>query len=362
VLQVNRQFFFEAMRTLVAVGVALLLALIIIFSVSEDPQFALERFLMGPVTNLRNFGNVLEMSIPLIFTGLAVSVMFMAKQFNLSGEGAFFFGAVGATIISLSLPLPPVLLAAAAILFGGIVGGLGGTIPAVLKARLNASELVSSLMLNYILFWLGIFLINNYFRDAMAGAMASYRFPDAARLPRILEGTRLHAGIFVAVAMIILVYFFLYRSRWGYALRMVGLNIKFAEFSGINTKSVILYSQIIGGFIAGIGGAVEILGMYTRFSWFQSPGYGWDGVIVAIMARNNPLLIPVFAFFLAYLRIGADIMARVSDVPSEVVAIIQGIMIMLVTAERLLAGWRHRVTVREKMKISPPEEGGVQNG
>jgi general nucleoside transport system permease protein len=359
---VNRKLFFEAMRTLVAIGVALLLALIIIFAVSDDPTFALRRFLLGPFSNLRSFGNVLEMAIPLIFTGLAVSVMFMAKQFNLGAEGGFFIGAVGASIIALTLPLPAVLLPVVAILFGGICGGLGNTIPAVLKAKLDASELVASLMINYILFWFGIYLINNYFRDEMAGAMASHRFSDAARLMRIIPGTRLHFGLIIAVVMIVLIYLFLYKSRWGYALRMVGLNIHFAEYSGINTKSVILYSQIIGGVIAGIGGAVEILGMYSRFSWFQSPGYGWDGVIVAIMARNNPLLIPVFAFFLAYLRIGADTMARVTDVPSEVVAIIQGIMIMLVTAERLLSGWRHRLTVKEKMKTAEVKTGGEQNG
>ncbi|MEN1759836.1 ABC transporter permease [Anoxynatronum sibiricum] len=361
----NKRVLFETIRTLVAIGVALLLALIIIFSVSDEPGYALERFLLGPVTNLRNFGNVLEMAIPLIFTGLAISVMFMAKQFNLGAEGGFFFGAVGATALVLTFNLPPVILPVAAIIVGALAGGLGSALPAVLKARMGASELVSSLMMNFILFWLGLFIINNYFRDAMAGAMASHRFPDAAKLTRILPGTRLHFGIFIALAMVVVVYLFLYRSRWGYALRMVGLNIRFAEYSGINTKSVILYSQIIGGMIAGMGGTVELLGMYPRFTWFQLPGYGWDGVIVAIMARNNPLLVPVFAFFLAYLRIGADIMARVTDVPSEVVAIIQGVMIMLVTAERLLAGWRHRMVVKDKMKAAEAAEvegGGVQHG
>lgn len=356
----RRTIFFEIMRTLVAVGVALLLALIIILSVSENPRFALERFLIGPFTNLRYIGNILEMTTPLIFTGLAISVMFKAKQFNLIVEGGFFIGAMGASIVAITLPLPPVILPAVAIFFGGLLGALGGAVPAVLKARLNASELVSSLMLNYILFWSGIFVINNYFRDITAGAMVSYRFNPAAQMMRIFPGTRLHFGIFIAMVMVVAVYLFLYRSRWGYALRMVGLNIRFAEYSGINTKNVIVYSQFIGGLIAGIGGAVEILGMYNRFSWSQLPGYGWDGIIVAIMARNNPLLVPVFAVFLAYLRIGADIMARFSDIPSEVVAIIQGIMIMLVTAERLLSGWRYRMVVKEKMKAVALESGSTE--
>jgi len=359
---VVRRIFFETARTIVAIGAAFLLALIIIFSVSEDPGFALYHFIVAPLTTMRYIGNILEMTVPFIFTGLAMSMMFTAKQFNLGAEGGFFIGAVGATAVAITFEMPPVVLPFFAILAGGIAGGLGSTVPAVLKAKLNASELVSSLMLNFILFWFGIFLINNYFRDEMAGAMASYRLNPDARLFRILPGTRLHFGFIIALLFVVLVYLFLFRTRWGYAIRMTGQNIKFAEYSGINTTAVIIYSQIIGGFLAGIGGAVELLGMYSRFSWFQSPGYGWDGVIVAIMARNNPLLIPIFAIFLGYLRIGADVMARFSDVPSEVVAIIQGIMIVLVTAERLLAGWKHRVVVREQMKLEELKNGGLNNG
>lgn len=103
----NKNILFETMRTLVAIGVALLLAFIIIFSVSEDPGYALQRFLLGPLSSLRNFGNVLEMAIPLIFTGLAISVMFTAKQFNLGAEGGFFFGAIGATALALTFNMPP---------------------------------------------------------------------------------------------------------------------------------------------------------------------------------------------------------------------------------------------------------------
>jgi simple sugar transport system permease protein len=108
----------------------------------------------------------------------------------------------------------------------------------------------------------------------------------------------------------------------------------------------VVYAQVIGGIIVGIGGATEVLGMYTRFQWQTLPGYGWDGMMVAILARSNPVLVPIAAFLLSFLRIGADLMARQTDVPSEVVSIIQGIMIMLVAAESFLSAWRHRMVVR----------------
>lgn len=356
----RKEAFFELIRTLIAVAVALLLAFIIVVSVSKEPGKALSQFLTGPVSSTRHFGNVIEMTIPLIFTSLAICIMFQAKQFNLGATGSFFIGAVAATIIAINVKLPVVIHPLAAILFGGIIGGLASTIPALLKAKWNASELVSSLMLNYILFFLGLYIINFYLRDVNAGAMVSLKLAKTSLLPKLIPKTRIHFGLIIAILMVVFTYYFMYRTKWGYALRMTGQNIKFAEYSGINTISVILYSQIIGGIIAGIGGATELLGMYTRFQWQSLPGYGWDGVIVAILARNNPLFVPVAAFFLAYLRIGADIMARMTDVQSEVVTLIQGIMIMLIAAERFLSTWRHKMIVKgAKQSISV--EGGSVN-
>jgi simple sugar transport system permease protein len=337
---------FEIARTLIAILVALVIAFVVILLISKQPLDALNNFLLGPVNSKRHFGNVIEMAIPLTFTGLAVCVMFQAKQFNLGAEGAFFIGAVAAAIIGIVFKLPIGIHPLVAILFGGIIGGLANAIPAIMKTKWNANELVSSLMLNYIYFFLGIYIVNYFLRDVNAGAMVSYELKTSALLPGIISGTRIHLGLFIAILGIIATYYFLYRTKWGYAIRMTGSNIKFAEYSGINTKRVILYCQIIGGVIAGVGGATELLGMYPRFQWQMTPGYGWDGVIVAILARNNPLFVPIGAFFLAYLRIGADIMARYTDVTGEVVSVIQGIMILLIAAESFLSAWRHRMIVK----------------
>lgn len=343
----NKIQLFEIGKVLIAVLIALILGFIIILLVSEEPWYAFKSFLYGTLRTPRRIGNFVEMSIPLIFTGLAVAVVFEARQFNIGAEGQFFFGAVVATIFGIVFKLPAIIHIPL-ILIAAMAGGmLVGAIPGFLKARWGASELVSSLMLNYVFFRLGLYLINNHYRDTSAGAMVSWKIHETAWLKQFLPPTRIHWGVFLAIGAIIFTYYFLYRTKWGYALRMTGLNKNFAAYSGISVTAVILYSQVIGGAIAGLGGASEMLGIYRRFQWQMLPGYGFDGIIIAILARNKPLLVPVAALFLAYIRSGADIMARMSDVPAEIVAIIQGVIILLVTAQAFLSKYHHRLVVKE---------------
>ena len=338
---------FDVIKTLVVILIALVVAFIIIFAVSEDPVRAFNKMFLGPFKSTRHFGNVIEMMIPLIFTGLGISIMFKSRQFNLGVEGAFFLGAIGAVVVGTQVLMPKGIHPALAILFGGLLGGLICTIPAVLKVKWKANEVVSSLMCNYLCLFLGLFIINNYLRDVDAGGMVSVPFAGSAGLPKLFDVTRIHVGLIIAVAMVILVYLYLYKSKNGYELRMTGENENFAKYTGINVAKVIILTQFLGGLIAGIGGATELLGMYTRFEWQVLPGYGWDGVIVALLAKNNPAFVPLTAFFIAYIRIGADIMSRSTDVPNEVVAIIQGIIIVLIAADSFLSYYKKKRTFKE---------------
>ena len=162
---------FELTRTILAIAIALLIALVTILFVSEEPAEALSTFLLGPLKSMRHFGNVLEMMIPLLFTGLAVSIMFSAAQFNLGAEGAFFLGGITSTYIAVRWVLPNVMHPLLAILLGGLAGAVFCGIPALLKVKWNATELVSSLMLNYVALFLGLYIINYFLRDVNAGAM-----------------------------------------------------------------------------------------------------------------------------------------------------------------------------------------------
>ncbi len=348
---------YDVLRTFIAIGIAMVLALVVIYFISDEPIKAMNSFLFGPLSTFRRFANVIELMIPITFTALGICVMYQAAQFNLIGEGVFFICGAIATWLALNLNLPTGLHAVVVILISGLVGGLIAMIPAVLKVKWKASEVVSSIMMNYVLQLAGIYLLMYHMKDMASGFNASYIIPDSAKLPVLIPKTRVHAGLIIVVLMIVLVYIFLYKTKWGYEIRMTGENMNFAKYSGIKVNKVILYASLIGGFLAGMGGSVEILGMYTRFQWERSPGYGWDGMMVAILAKKNPALVPFAAFFLAYLRIGADVISRTSDVPVEFVNVIQAIVIMFIAAEMFLSGMKHRAITRESRKQLEIKEG-----
>lgn len=331
----------------IAIVASFLLAFVIILFVSEQPFEAMSALLLGPFSSLRNFGNVIEQMITFIFTGMAIAIMFQAGQFNVGAEGTFFVGALLAAAVSSTLTSVTFIHPMLAIMAGAGVGALIMLVPAVLKAKLKASELVTSLMMNYAMFYFGMYILNYFLRDDTHGALASGKFAETAHLPVIVPGTRIHTGLFIAIALVIVMYIFVYRTRPGYDIRVLGQNPEFARYSGINVGRAIILSQVIGGAIAGMGGAVEVLGMYNRFTWVSMPGYGWDGVVVAILANNKPQNVPLAAFFLAYLRIGSDIMARSTDIPRELMVIIQSVIILLISASALLGNLKHKYVVKE---------------
>lgn len=338
---------FEWMRTAIAIGIALLIAYGVILVVSETPIETLLTFIAGPLKSKRYLGNVIELSIPLMFSGVATAILFQAKLFNLGAEGLFYICGLVAAILVINLSVSPILALILSLVIASIVGGVAFTIPGYMRAKWGASELVTSLMFNSIFYGVGLYFLNYYFRDPNQTQIATAKFPEGATLMRIISGTRIHAGLIIAIIVVILTHLFLYKTKWGYALRMTGINPNFASYSGINTVTVILYAHIIAGLIAGLGGAVEVLGMYSRFTWQALPGLGFDGALVAMLAKNKPLNVIVSALFIAYIRIGADLMARLCDVSSEMVAIIQAIIILLISAERFLYYWRQKMLLKE---------------
>ncbi|MEK5181902.1 ABC transporter permease [Paenibacillus odorifer] len=339
--------YFEYIRTSAVIVIALAIAFLIISLVSNQPVKTIGIFLLEPLSSKGHIGNVIEMAIPLMFTGLAVSLLFRANMFNLGAEGIFYFSGVVTSVLAIHLTLDGWLHPMVAIAAGSIVGALLSAIPGILKAKWNANELVTSLMFNNILFGVGLFLLNYHLRDAKAFANVSYKFEKTALLSKMVSGTRIHTGLIIVIVLIIAAHLFLYKTKWGYELRMTGINRDFARYSGMKTAKVIILVHLIAGFIAGMGGSVEVLGMYNRFQWTSLPGYGLDGALVAMLAKNNPLSVIGSALFLAYIRIGADMMARLSDVPSEMISIIQAIIILLISAEQFLKFWKNRMLLKE---------------
>ncbi|MCC3372579.1 ABC transporter permease [Cohnella sp. REN36] len=338
---------FEKIRTLAVILIALVLTFLIIAIISDDPLRTISIFLFEPISSVSHLGNVVEMAIPLMFTGLSVVLLFRTNLFNLGAEGLFYFAGIVASTIAIHWTLSGWLHPIVAILAGALTGALLSAIPGVLKAKWNVNELVTSLMFNSILFGVGLYFLNYKLRDPQAFSNSSYKLQPSALLPHLIPGTRIHLGLILALLCIVLVHYYMYRTRWGYELRMTGSNRSFAEYSGINTTKVIITVHLLAGFLAGMGGSVEVLGMYTRFQWTSLPGYGLDGALVALLAKNNPLSVIGAALFLAYIRIGADQMARLSDVPAEMISIVQAVIILLISAEQFLKFWKTRMLLKE---------------
>ncbi|MGJ4851182.1 ABC transporter permease [Bacillota bacterium Meth-B3] len=339
----------SAVTTMLAVGIALLLAFALIFVVSRAPGEAIYQFLIGPFTSVRQMGNILTTASTIGFTGVAVCLMFQASMFNMAAEGACFVGALAAAGVATKLQLPPALAIVLPIITGIAAGALLGLVPGLLRARLNANEMVSSLMINYISLYGALFVLKNYLIDKTAGQIATGKMPKASKLANILPGTGVHAGVILVVIVVLLAYLYLYKTRQGSQLRVYGQNPSFARYAGVNVAGVIVSSQVLGGAVAGLGGAVEIMGMYQRFQWTALPGYGWDGIIIAILARNKPQFVPLAALFIAYLRTGANMMNTYADVPKELITVIQAILMILVTAAALTGGLKQRIAVKEAL-------------
>jgi len=335
------------LRVVAVVAVALALGFVITLLVSKDPVAAYWALLTGPlpriswengfhIANLNRFGNWLEESITLVLLGLSVALVFKARQFSLGAEGQLILGALAAGVVALYVPAPPGIHLVLALLAAAAAGFFWGLIPGVLKAYLNVDEVVSTLMLNVIAAQVYSLALIQWLRDPTASYLGTVAFPESATLPLLIPGTRVTLALFVALFAVAAVWFLMNRTPFGYKLKMLGSNRKFAEYGGIDTKRVIALSMALSGILAGIAGAHLSNGLLKRLTVGLSPGIGFEGIVVALLARNDPIGVLFTGLFYGYLRTGAQIMERSSDVTREVVFIIQAIIILMVTAERLL--------------------------
>lgn len=338
----------ETLRIVLAVLIALGLGFIITLLVSKDPIGAYNAFLTGPVSRLNRAGEWIKESITLTMLGLAVAMVFKANLFNIGQDGQMQLGALVSGIVVLFIPLPAILRIPLALFAAGLVGYLWGLVPGLLKAHLNANELVSSLMLTAIAGRFYEYVLVAFLKPPTAGYNVSADFPPEGLLPNFVppfmtnlyqlftQKANITIMIYIAIALVFITYFLMYRTPFGYELRMVGANMKFARYGGVNTRKTIAQTMAVSGILAGLAGAHLTMGIHGRVITQITASLGFEGIVVALLARNNPLMVPIAALAYGYLRAGADIMERASDVPREMVLVIQAIIILLVTAERIL--------------------------
>lgn len=340
---------FDVIRLLCAVLIGFGLALLLLLFVSEDPVKAVRTFILGPFENKRRFFNIIELMIPLVFTSLGMCMMLQVGEYNLAVEGGFMLsGAVVAWLASVILPenTPQILSPLMLIMIGALVGAICGMIPAFLNIKWGCNVVVITIMFNYILTYASTYILRYWMRDTTVTYLGSQKFVENAMLHSIIKGTSMHTGVVVAVAAVLATWWFVNRTTKGFEIRVTGSNRKFARYVGINAAGAMVLAQACGGALAGMGGAVEILGKYDRFLWVDQTGYGFSGLMIAVLAKNKPEVTPFIAFLFAYLQIGANLVGTTTDVPSEFVKVIQSIIILLVAAQLFMDSWRKRAIVK----------------
>ncbi|MDR0562695.1 MAG: ABC transporter permease [Spirochaetaceae bacterium] len=317
-----------AVMILLALGVMVALA----FLLSRTPGKTLSYFFLGPIKNAYYFGNLINSAIPLIFGGLGVSVALQGNCFNLGGEGQIYTGAFVATIAAIAFEPLGVPGGIAAIIAGAAVSGSAAAVSALLKARWNTSELITSFLLSNALILIINYFVTGPFLDPATNLQSTRKIPALFRLPQILPPSNLSAALFCAVAAVLLTYIFLYRTLPGYEIRMSGINEGFAKYGGIDTDWNRILPMFLSGGLYGTAGALAVYGTYYATVKEFSAGMGWNGFAVALIARSKPQGVIPAAIFFAWISSGARLAMQFSDVTFEIASIVQSAVFFLVSS------------------------------
>jgi simple sugar transport system permease protein len=310
--------------------IAFVIGGIIILALGKNPLEAYSFLLVGSFGSAQRIAQTLEGACPLIFTGLAATFAYKCGVFNLGGEGQFIMGAVASiSFIQLSgmEGLPAVILS---ILLGAVAGGIWGAIPGLLKVTRGLNEMIVSIMLNYVATLFMGFIFTNLLREAEMPQTAPV--PDSTKLIDISEGLRAHVGIIIALVVALAVFYFLKYTSKGFQLRAVGMNALASKVNGYYVGRLMLFSFIVSGAIAGMGGSIELHGKQFRLLSGFGSGFGFDGVAIALIAQLNPIATVIVAFFFAVLRKGASALQTGMAIPTSVVDIIQALIIVFAVA------------------------------
>lgn len=332
----------ETGRAALALFIALLVVFVIVMLTSEDPGKAFNTLMTGPLSSNRTLGLWVDDIAKLTLTGLAFSLVFQARQFSMGVQGQVYIGGLCAALVAMS-PVGTTPLAIPLAMLAAMAGGAAyGFLPGYAKARFGASEIVSSLMLNYIAILFVNFMVRAYLAPAGTGQLMTDDFPDASILPAILPGTRFDLGIVIALLCVLLVWFVLYRTAWGLKLRLVGHNSRFAEYAGIHSSTIMVSAMTAAGALGGLLGAVFVQGRaFGNLSVDFDGGLAFEGILVAIVARNRPLAVPFVALAYGYLRQGSQLMGIRTDVPTEMISVVTAIIILLVASSFSLPGQKY---------------------
>ncbi len=357
---------------LLAVLTAVLIGSILILLAGLDPLKAYAGLLQGALGTDAGITRSLLKMAPLILSGLAVAFAFKGGLFNIGAQGQLVVGALLSAWVGFGLPgVAPAIHIVLALLAGFVGGALWGLIPGLLKAYTGAHEVISTIMLNYVAALLLEWAVSPARASAPPGPLAACSTVGSCAIgqtPEILPSAMLpglyttagnntdvlHIGVFLAIATAFIVSILIYRTTFGFELRMVGLNPGAAKYSGINVTRMTVLTLVIAGGLAGLAGAIQTQGVNHRFQVNQSLSLGFDSIAISLLAANNPVAIIPSAFLFGAMNAGSTQMQSVSRVPADLMQVIQALILMFVAADQIIRRlYRIKaVSHEEKVKLS----------
>jgi len=325
-----------------AAAISLVMAAVPLALAGADVLAAFGLMWQGVFGSVFAFTETLTRATPLILTGLAAAVAFRARLWNIGGEGQLYLGALAAVAVgSGAIEGPPIMMVPLVLAAGAAAGAVGLALPAWLKTRFGADEVVTTLLLNFVILLFVQMMLEGPLQDPMGmGWPQSPPIVDAAALPPLMERMRLHSGLLIGLAAALALHVVMTRTTWGLRLRAVGENAAAARHAGISVTRTLLGVAILSGALAGLAGVGEVAGLKGYLTADLSPGYGYAGIVVAMLARLSPLGVVLSALFIAGVFVGADTMSRAIGVSSYLADLVVATSLLTVLVGAFVARYR----------------------
>lgn len=326
----SKGFIKKAIVSVLAIVLGLLVACLCIYFMGINPAVAMRTFFKTFSGDLYGISEILVKAIPLLFTGLSYAFANRCGLVNLGAEGQMYMGSLCATLVATNFNgLPMAIHLPMTILAGFLGGALIGSAAGLLKAKFGVLEVLSTLMINYVVEFFVSYMVTGPIKESVSTPQSA-PFAESARLPILIPGTRLHAGILVGLLCIAAFYLIISRSTLGYRIRTVGDNPAAAHYAGINVNRNAVCAMAIAGGFGGLAGAVELSGVLGRLYEGFSPGWGWDGISVALLGNCNAFGTGIAALLMGFIRAGVNSMQRTLSVPIGIVFVIQAVIILCI--------------------------------
>lgn len=318
-----------------AIVLAIVLGSIVIVVVGESPLLVFATLLEGAFGNAESIAGTLLQTTPILVCGVAACISFRAGLFNIGIEGQLFMGGFAAVMVGLYLPMPPILHVLVGLVAAMAAGLAWMAIPAFFRARYNANEVVSTILSNYV-----AVLLTSYFTIFVfkrpGGWSETPPILPSSYLPELFSFSRLNWGLIIGLVLAVAAQLYFHYARHGYTVSIMGQNAKFAEYGGVNIRRHIFVVLLVSGAVGGLAGGIEALGVHHRFMEGFAPGFGFDGVIAALLANGNPIGTIGTSLFFGALRSGSLLLEVDTTASREIITVIQALIILCVSAQFLM--------------------------